>query len=96
MKNTALGDLCQDKYSTRLGLVLYLSLDMPPRAVFSIQTCGSALSNINSFLYLPPIEHLGKVIANAKVQFEGTLANVKSNQIYVELVPVMTFDKSPW
>ena len=47
-KNTALGDVSRDKYSTRLRLVLYLSLDTPPRAVFSIQTRGSALSNIYS------------------------------------------------
>ena len=47
-KNTALGYVSRDKYSTRLCLVLYLSLDTPPRAVFSIQTRGSALSNICS------------------------------------------------
>ena len=35
----------RDKYSTRLRLVLYLSLDTPPRAVFSIHTRGSALTN---------------------------------------------------
>ena len=29
MKNTALGDVSRDKYTTRLRLVLYLSLDMP-------------------------------------------------------------------
>ena len=46
MKNTALEDLSQDKDSTRLRLVLYLSLDTPPRSVFSVQTHGSALSNI--------------------------------------------------
>ena len=46
MKNTALGALSRDKYSTRLCLVLYLSLDMPPHAVFSIQIHGGALSNI--------------------------------------------------
>ena len=45
-KNTALGDMSRDKYSTRLHLMLYLSLDTPPCAVFSIQTRGSALSNI--------------------------------------------------
>ena len=44
-KNTALRDMSQDKYSTRLRLVLYLSLNMP-RAVFSVQIRGSALSNI--------------------------------------------------
>ena len=41
-KNTALGDMSRDKYSTRLCLVLYLSLNTPPRAVFSVQTHGSA------------------------------------------------------
>ena len=46
-KNTALGDVSREKYSTRLCLVLYLSLNMPPRAVFSIQTCSSALSNVS-------------------------------------------------
>ena len=35
----------QDKYSTLFHLVLYLSLNMPPCAVFSVHTCGSALSN---------------------------------------------------
>ena len=40
------------KHSTQLHLVLYLSLDTPPRAVFSIQTHGSALSNISSTLSL--------------------------------------------
>ena len=49
-KNTALGDVSRDKYSTRLRLVLYLSLDTPPRAVFSIQTRGSALSNMKCIL----------------------------------------------
>ena len=49
-KNTALGDVSRDKYSTQLRFVLYLSLDTPPHAVFSIQTRGSALSNIKSFL----------------------------------------------
>ena len=48
-KNTVLGDVSRDKYSTWLRLVLYLSFDRPPRAVFSIQTRGSALSNI----YIP-------------------------------------------
>ena len=55
-KNTALGDLSRDKYSTRLLLMLYLSLDTPPRAVFSIQTRGSALSNIKyirTYIQLP-------------------------------------------
>ena len=47
-KNTALGDVSRDKYSTRLRLALYLSLNTPSRAVFSIQTRGSALSNIYS------------------------------------------------
>ena len=37
MKNTTLGGMSRDKYSTRLRLVLYLSLNMPPRAVFSVQ-----------------------------------------------------------
>ena len=45
-KNTALGDVSRDLYSTRLCLVLYLFLDTPSHAVFSIQTRGSALSNI--------------------------------------------------
>ena len=49
-KNTALGSVSLDKYSTQLRLVLYLSLDMPPRVVFSIQTRGSALSNMWSIL----------------------------------------------
>ena len=44
-ENTALGGMSRDKYSTRLRLVLYLSLDTPPRAVFSVQTRGGALSN---------------------------------------------------
>ena len=39
-KNTALGDVSRNKYSTRLRLMLYLSLDKLPRAVFSIQTCA--------------------------------------------------------
>ena len=47
-KNTALGDVSQDKYSTRLRLVLYLSLETPPSAVFSIQTRSGALSNMYS------------------------------------------------
>ena len=41
-KNTALRDVSQDKYSTQLRLMLYLSLDTPPCAVLSIQTHGSA------------------------------------------------------
>ena len=45
MKNTALKDVSQDKHSTRLHLVLYLSFDMPPFAVFPVQTRSSALSN---------------------------------------------------
>ena len=43
MKNKALEDVSRDKYSTRLRLVLYLSLDTPPRALFFIQTHGGAL-----------------------------------------------------
>ena len=43
MKITVLGDVSQDKYSTRLCFVLYLSFDTPPHAVFSVQTCNSAL-----------------------------------------------------
>ena len=50
MKNTALGGMSRDKYSTRLRLVLYLSLDTPPRAVFYIQTRGSALTSIYCIL----------------------------------------------
>ena len=38
------------KYSTRLRLVLYLPLDTPPRAVFSVQTRGSALTHIYCML----------------------------------------------
>ena len=45
-ENTALRGVSRDKYSTRLRLVLYLSLDTPPRAVFSVQTRSGALSNI--------------------------------------------------
>ena len=48
-KNTALGDVSRDKYNTQLRLVLYLSLDTPPRAVFSVQTHDSASSNIISY-----------------------------------------------
>ena len=33
------------KYSTQFCLVLYLSLDMLPRTVFSVQTRSSALNN---------------------------------------------------
>ena len=36
MKHTALGDVSRDKYSIRLHLVLYLSLNKPPCAVFSV------------------------------------------------------------
>ena len=36
--------MSRDKYSTRLRLVLYLSLDTPPRALFFIQTRGGALT----------------------------------------------------
>ena len=50
MKNTALGGVSQDKYSLWLFFVLYLSLDMPPHAVFSIHTRGSALSNMHTYL----------------------------------------------
>ena len=50
MKNTALGGVSQDKYSPWLFFVLYLSLDMPPHAVFSIHTRGSALSNIHTYV----------------------------------------------
>ena len=49
MKNTTLRDVFRDKYSTQLFLVLYLSLDTPPHTVFSVQTRGSALSNIRSY-----------------------------------------------
>ena len=49
MKNAALGDVSQDKYSTQLCLMLYLSLDMPPCPVFSINNCSSALSNTRSW-----------------------------------------------
>ena len=49
-KNTALGDVSWDKYSTRLRVVLYLSLDTPPHAVFSVQTCGSALKCLTHVL----------------------------------------------
>ena len=37
--------MSQDKYTTRLCLVLYLFLDTPPHAVFSMQTCSGALTN---------------------------------------------------
>ena len=47
MGNTAVS---RDKYSTWLRLVLYLSLDMPPRAVFPVQTRGSALSITYSWI----------------------------------------------
>ena len=42
-KNTALGDVSQYEYSTQLHLVLYLFLNMPPCAVFYVQTRDSAL-----------------------------------------------------
>ena len=44
--------MSQDKYSTWLRLVLYLSVDMPPCAIFSIHT---ALSNIYIASYLSSI-----------------------------------------
>ena len=50
MKNTALGDMSQDKYSTQLRLMLYLFLNTPPHVVLFIQTCGSALRNIYSYI----------------------------------------------
>ena len=42
--------MSRDKYSTKLHLVLYLSSDMSPSAVFSIHTHGSVLSNMYSIL----------------------------------------------
>ena len=45
MKNAALGDVSQNKYSSWLCLVLYLSLNTPPRAVFSVHACSVALSS---------------------------------------------------
>ena len=54
-ENTALGGVSRDKYSTRLRLVLYLSLDTPPRAVFSVQTRGGALSNIYWYIVTKPL-----------------------------------------
>ena len=45
MKNAALGNVSQNQYSTWLYLVLYLSLNTPPRAVFSVHACSSALSS---------------------------------------------------
>jgi len=44
MKNTALGCVSQELYSTQLCLVLYESLDTPPCAVFSIYMHGGALT----------------------------------------------------
>ena len=47
IENIALGDVSRDKYSTRRSRVLYLSLDTPPRAIFSIQTrLSGALTSI--------------------------------------------------
>ena len=43
MKNAAFGDVSQNQYSSWLCLVLYLSVNTPPRAVFSVHTCSSAL-----------------------------------------------------
>ena len=45
MKNAALGDVSQNQYSSWLCLVLYLSLNTPPRAIFSVHACSSALSS---------------------------------------------------
>ena len=42
--------MSRDKYSTQLRLVLYLSLNMSPRAVFSVHTHGGALSNISTYV----------------------------------------------
>ena len=68
-KNTVLGDVSRDKYSTRLCLVLYVSVDTPPRAVFSVQTHGSALSNIYSILLHYEITHT--------VKFSAPILNIK-------------------
>ena len=45
MKNTALRDVSQEKCSTWLHLVLYLSLNMSPHAVFSVRTCRYILQH---------------------------------------------------
>ena len=45
MKNVALGDVSQNQYSSWRCLVLYLSLNTPPHAVFSVHVCSSALSS---------------------------------------------------
>ena len=45
MKNAALGDVSQNQYSSWLCLMLYLSLNTPPHAVFSVHVCSSALSS---------------------------------------------------
>ena len=55
-KITALGGMSQDKYSTQLYLMLYLSLDMPPCAVFFVHTHRDALSNMNVVNCLNPIQ----------------------------------------
>ena len=50
MENTAQGGMSRDKYSTRQSLVLYLSQDMSPGAVFFVQMSkGSALGGILYF-----------------------------------------------
>ena len=45
MKNAALGDVSQNQYSSWLCLILYLSLNTPPLAVFYVHACSSALSS---------------------------------------------------
>ena len=44
-ENAALGDVSQNQYSSWLYLVLYLSLNTPPDAVFSVHACSSVLSS---------------------------------------------------
>ena len=50
MKNTALGVGSRNKYNTQLCLVLYLSLDPIPHAVFPYITRNGALTNIRRML----------------------------------------------
>ena len=44
-ENAALGDVSQNQYSSWLCLVMYLSVNTPPHAVFSVHACSSALSS---------------------------------------------------
>ena len=89
MKNAALGDVSQNQYSSWIYLVLYLSLNTPPCAIFSVHTCSSALST--SYIKCMVSICIQGVILGGFNSFQNDFQLSKNNWCALHMVAALIF-----